>query len=463
MIYGADVWYTPPTKPIGAKRNQGSVAALRGLAKTQRIATLAITGSLRTTPSDLIEIQADVFPIELTLLKTTHRAAIRLCTLPETHLLHETINEAVMSQPSKHFSPIDNLLNRFQLNPSKFERINPCIKNPNDINEITTKLEEKVAATKSEENDNADYRIYSDGSGNEENIGAAAVMYKKGRKTPIKTLQFYLGSSEHHNTFEAEGVGSLLGTWLLRTTPETRGKMVTLFTDNQALVLAIRSNNVKSGQHIITELTKMAKDLSCALTIKWIPGHSEIAGNDKADELAKEAAERKSSRSRDLPLLLRKPLPTNASSAKLQFHKEMIKKWKTMWNASPRKARIDAAEINFPFSNYKKELNKLNREQFSRIVQVSSRHIPLNAYLHRIGKSPTRNCQQCLTIQGERPTPETTNHYIFDCPAYAEERWELEKALGRKELNLKNLMENADTMKALTKYISRTKRLKSEG
>ena len=73
MTYALDVWY----KPMGAKRNSGSVAALRGMQKAHRVAALAITGALRTTPNDILDTHASLLlPIELTLLKTTHSAMV---------------------------------------------------------------------------------------------------------------------------------------------------------------------------------------------------------------------------------------------------------------------------------------------------------------------------------------------------------------------------------------------------
>jgi hypothetical protein len=94
------------------------------------------------------------------------------------------------------------------------------------------------------------------------------------------------------------------------------------------------------------------------------------------------------------------------------------------------------------------------------MIQVRSRHIPLNVYLHRIGKSQTRQCQQCREDHGLQSPPETVNHYLFDCSAYADEHWEMGKVLERKELTLKNLMDSDKGMRALAKYIAKTRRMK---
>jgi len=67
MTYGLDVWYTPPHKLKGRKRQTGSVKALKEFKKIQRIATLAITGALRTTPNELLDSHAGLLPINLLL------------------------------------------------------------------------------------------------------------------------------------------------------------------------------------------------------------------------------------------------------------------------------------------------------------------------------------------------------------------------------------------------------------
>ena len=85
ITYGIDIWYSPPTKPVGYTKNIGSVNALRRLQKTQRKVTLAITGSLKTSPTDLLDIHAGLLPTELALLKACHNATVRLLTLPDTH------------------------------------------------------------------------------------------------------------------------------------------------------------------------------------------------------------------------------------------------------------------------------------------------------------------------------------------------------------------------------------------
>src|ERR1700679_509875 len=117
ITYGIDIWYTPVTPPfklIGHFRNSGSVGALRQLQKTQRIATLAITGALRTTPTDLLDAHAGILPLEFALQRAAHRALARMLALPSTHPLHSIIATTRRNQPSRHPSPIANLIKIFK-------------------------------------------------------------------------------------------------------------------------------------------------------------------------------------------------------------------------------------------------------------------------------------------------------------------------------------------------------------
>ena len=123
ITYGIDVWYTPPTKPAGYTKNTGSVGALRNLEKAQRLATTAITGTLRSTPTDLIDAHAGLLPMELALRKACHRAMLRYLTLPDAHPLHQVIKRAKRNPPEKHQGPLDHLIRIFKLRHTKFESI----------------------------------------------------------------------------------------------------------------------------------------------------------------------------------------------------------------------------------------------------------------------------------------------------------------------------------------------------
>jgi ribonuclease HI len=461
ITYGIDIWYSPPTKPVGYTKNIGSVNALRRLQTTQRIASLAITGSLRTAPTDLLDVHAGILPMELALLKACHNATVRMLTLPNTHPLQKIVEHAKRNPPSKHPSPIDYLLKTLNLTDSDLETIHPKIRSENTPDRFSIEIAEtREVSINSERTDNADYRIYSDGSGHSDGIGAAALLYKKGRATPLKSLHAYLGSPEKHNTYEAEITGAILATWILANSPETIGKTVSLYIDNQALVIATNGTKITSGQHLIKALRTNLNTLRCKLKIKWISSHSEVKGNEEADKLAKKAAEGRSSRAADLPHICRRPIATSASAVKQHFNTTLKRRWATSWNYSPRKPRIERIDKEFPYKEFLKRSYMLTRKQTSIIMQLRSEHFPLNAFLHKIGRTGSDTCMECYETQYEGPITETINHFLFECSAHTEFRNELIQKIGRSRFNLRDIMTNTDHMKALVTFTNRSGRFK---
>jgi hypothetical protein len=115
-----------PPSP-GYTKKTGSTGALRSFKKVQRIAALAITGTLRTSLNDYVDAHAGILPMELALLKACHSALVRTLTLPSTNPVHQVAQAAKRTQPRRHSGPIDNLLRIFRLRNVETETIHPAI------------------------------------------------------------------------------------------------------------------------------------------------------------------------------------------------------------------------------------------------------------------------------------------------------------------------------------------------
>ena len=76
---------------------------------------------------------------------------------------------------------------------------------------------------------------------------------------------------------------------LTHVMPETIGKIVSLYIDIQAIVMALAGTKTTSGQYLINSVITAANELPCKLTVRWISSHSEVRGNEAVDRLAKEA------------------------------------------------------------------------------------------------------------------------------------------------------------------------------
>jgi hypothetical protein len=89
IMYTVDVWGILKALEILETHRRGTNTAVSKLTSTQRAGTIAITGCLCTTPTDALDLHANVPPLHLEIDKQCHRAATRIATLPLTHPLHK--------------------------------------------------------------------------------------------------------------------------------------------------------------------------------------------------------------------------------------------------------------------------------------------------------------------------------------------------------------------------------------
>jgi ribonuclease HI len=154
--------------------------------------------------------------------------------------------------------------------------------------------------------------VFTDRSGINRNIGAAAVMYRKGRHEPSKVLRYHLGSSAEYTSFEAEVVGAIMGIWMIRTEHIVGWLPISILTDCQAFIKRTKSHKATTVQYLVKNFLTAADNINLAnanptakwFQLVWISGHSGVQGNKKVDKEAKKAAQGESSPSHRLPPIL---------------------------------------------------------------------------------------------------------------------------------------------------------------
>lgn len=168
----------------------------------------------------------------------------------------------------------------------------------------------KVHIAKSKDEAKRDHRrgtreieVYTDGSNINGGVGAAAVLYRRGKKEGV--LWHYLGRSERSTVYEAELVGVLLGLEMIRR--EGMVQETVFYLDNQAAAMATQANSdIGPAQY----LHRLIKDAYMGLLqqhdrldfeLQWVPGHEGIEGNESADTEAKKAANGNRSPPGELP------------------------------------------------------------------------------------------------------------------------------------------------------------------
>ena len=462
MLYAADTFLTPVRKLAGKARRHGSVGHLRRLARVQRQALIAITEALRSTATDVMEAHANLLPFELLVDRLCHRAAVRLCTLPNSHPLAPHVRKAGKRLVKTHRSSLHELLDAYRrhLRYRNTERIAPARLHPQwRPAHRTHAIKDREAAIADDDRwaRHGAYRVYSDGSDFQGGVGAAAVLYAPGRRRP-RVLHYHLGPSTDHTVYEAEVVGTLLALELLRTEPRLSRK-ASIALDNTAVIQASTLSSAAPGRYLVDHFHRSLRSLrqqrpDLRLTLRWSPGHDGIPGNEKADEEAKAAARGRTSPKSDLPKALQRQLPLSASSLRRNYAQQLKQKAATIWKSSARGQRMEEVAGRLPSNHYLDLVRALPRRHAGLLMQLRTGHIPLQAYLARIGKALSRTCPTC----GE--APETVHHYLIECPTYNLHRAVHFAKLGRAGRTLRKLLATEDALRPLFRFVNATGRFR---
>ena len=74
-----------------------------------------VTGALRTSTTDVMEVHANLPPTELLLHRICHRATLRLTALPDPHPLHKVVKQTTRRDIKCHRSSLHQLFHMFGL------------------------------------------------------------------------------------------------------------------------------------------------------------------------------------------------------------------------------------------------------------------------------------------------------------------------------------------------------------
>ena len=160
MLYAADIFLTP-----GSARYKGTKGHIRKLGRIQRQATLTITGAMKTTANDTLDVHANLLPLHLLISKIIHRAATCLACLPDNHPLSKHVLKASKKYVKKHRTPLHEIIHTYRLKLKEMEKIETTVMGPKwqpSFNICIPAQEEQ--AIKESEMDLSDIRIFSDGS-----------------------------------------------------------------------------------------------------------------------------------------------------------------------------------------------------------------------------------------------------------------------------------------------------------
>ena len=101
---------------------------------------------------------------------------------------------------------------------------------------------------------------------------------------------------KHAEVFDTELYGILQATDYARrwSARDRETNTIWIFVDNQAAIRRSLSPAATAGQHLAIRIINNLSDILQArpnikINIHWVPGHTEVAGNEIADKCAKDA------------------------------------------------------------------------------------------------------------------------------------------------------------------------------
>ena len=326
------------------------------LDSVQRLACLAITGAMSTTPADALNIVLDLPPLTDYIKGQARLSSYRLeqtgCWKRKyENLGHAGIDKVVKERellmPSDYLIPTYNFHQNFQT----------YITSRNIWHEKQWKFKKN------------DVIWYTDGSKTDEGTGAGINGVK-----PEKSISISLGN--HCTVFQSEVIAI---TECLRENVNMQhsGKSIHIFTDSQAAIKAIEAYKTKSK--VVWECKQLLNQLSGKNKVKliWVPGHAGIEGNERADELARGASD----------TLFIGPEPSCGIS--YGHARTVIDKWVrnstiAYWRNTPE-SRQCKKYITSPSKKLARDILSLNRKELRGVIGLLTGHCPLKKHLQRIG------------------------------------------------------------------------------
>ena len=176
------------------------------------------------------------------------------------------------------------------------------------------------------------------------------------------------------------------------------------------------------------------------VTIRWIPAHIGIAGNEAADKAAKEATKDKGEALQAVAEALERPLPglfRLASAAKTVVRREAHLRWEQQWESTKTSAptkRLIAAPTKHSLRVYA----GLRKAHSSVLMQLRTGRIGLNHFLYKIG---LRGSDRCGCDEGSQ----TPKHILLECRLLSDlqdEMWRRINQIGLKRREDFNTLAN---------------------
>ena len=433
LTYGLPLWF--------AEDGAGIKSRLAKVNKVHSHACKWITGCFHTTPIGAREVIAGLPPLVTLLNAQLHGFRARIAALPPNHILctmmtQKWTNPAYASisrktRPTHLPSDVPFRRLRTHLVQEQFEYAADPLRPGQRVLDL---FGDRVTIdTSSPKKGTASFKAW---------VRDLKTEIKKMHDKP-ESVTIYTDSAFHHSDYRAAFAFTIPqgNTWHdqydwcpavssfdaeLRAVESTLeyviGKAprdhILIFIDNKAAANSLFNFDVKSSQMSVVRINLLlnawlSEKHQRTLTIRFVPSHQGISGNERADQLTKAGLEQCPT---NPPRILRSHF---LSEHRRRAEHEWQKRWKdityrgSQWLPIRRKKKTFKPSFSKDARNFFHNMAKGEPNHLSRIAHVLTNHAPTGEYRTRFFPDEPTACPHC-----DEATLQTRRHVLVECPWY---------------------------------------------